>query len=358
VDLHPASGFDDGSVAVALDAHQQVGYGLFAESQSLMTHALVWSGTAASMIDLNPGPNYVSYARGVRDGQQVGAVIKYYPNGPGSDPPPYAMAAMWHGSADSWVDLHPAGYDYSTALATNGPEQVGMAYNLLFPFHAFLWHGTAASATDLGAFLPPGFDDPEALAIDRDGNIAGLAWRVVANHDAYAQMIVWTPQRSPGDVNLDGAVDFTDLLTLVQHYGQSGGWVDGDMNGDGTIGFDDLLAARPALRTGDPGNVRGERRRIGRDGVGARARRCFYVDRPHRREFSRRRYAQARGGLIVRWRRRASGSAARPASATHGSGTETNACSAWPTDTWPKCWAKVRRSVKSTVPSRLKSPVE
>lgn len=46
----------------------------------------------------------------------------------------------------------------------------------------------------------------------------------------------------PGDANNDGRVDFTDLLTLAQHYGATGaGWSIGDFNRDGTINFDDLV---------------------------------------------------------------------------------------------------------------------
>lgn len=46
----------------------------------------------------------------------------------------------------------------------------------------------------------------------------------------------------PGDANLDGQVDFSDLLTLAQHYGTAGAtWEQGDCNADGTVGFDDLL---------------------------------------------------------------------------------------------------------------------
>jgi hypothetical protein len=47
----------------------------------------------------------------------------------------------------------------------------------------------------------------------------------------------------PGDTNADGKVDFTDLLTLAQHYGQSGAtWQQGDFNASGTVDFADLLA--------------------------------------------------------------------------------------------------------------------
>ena len=45
-----------------------------------------------------------------------------------------------------------------------------------------------------------------------------------------------------GDTNLDGTVNFADLLALAQHYGQSGQtWSTGDTNYDGTINFTDLL---------------------------------------------------------------------------------------------------------------------
>ena len=46
----------------------------------------------------------------------------------------------------------------------------------------------------------------------------------------------------PGDANLDGKVNFDDLLILAQHFGKTGATLsDGDFNGDGTVGFDDLL---------------------------------------------------------------------------------------------------------------------
>ena len=45
-----------------------------------------------------------------------------------------------------------------------------------------------------------------------------------------------------GDANLDGKVDFKDLVLLAQNYGKTGGfWQDGDFNYDGKVGFDDLV---------------------------------------------------------------------------------------------------------------------
>ena len=47
----------------------------------------------------------------------------------------------------------------------------------------------------------------------------------------------------PGDANLDGHVDFSDLLLLAQHYGvtTSASWDQGDFNYDGSVDFTDLL---------------------------------------------------------------------------------------------------------------------
>jgi hypothetical protein len=46
-----------------------------------------------------------------------------------------------------------------------------------------------------------------------------------------------------GDANHDNTVNFSDLLTLAQHYGTSNAhWEDGDFNFDGAVNFTDLLA--------------------------------------------------------------------------------------------------------------------
>lgn len=47
----------------------------------------------------------------------------------------------------------------------------------------------------------------------------------------------------PGDANHDNTVNFSDLLTLAQHYGTSNAhWEDGDFNFDGSVNFNDLLS--------------------------------------------------------------------------------------------------------------------
>ena len=46
----------------------------------------------------------------------------------------------------------------------------------------------------------------------------------------------------PGDADLDGKVDFADLVIVARNYGKGRAtWADGDFNNVGSVGFDDLL---------------------------------------------------------------------------------------------------------------------
>jgi hypothetical protein len=46
-----------------------------------------------------------------------------------------------------------------------------------------------------------------------------------------------------GDLNVDGTVNFADLLALAQHYNSTGAdWSKGDLTYDGAVNFNDLLS--------------------------------------------------------------------------------------------------------------------
>jgi hypothetical protein len=83
-------------------------------------------------------------------------------------------ALLWEDSAESVVDLHPAGFDYSWAFATSGSQQVGSGDVTGGDWHALVWEGTPESVIDLHSFLPPGSMESEALGIDSSGNIVGF----------------------------------------------------------------------------------------------------------------------------------------------------------------------------------------
>ena len=114
INLHPANiNANDyqSSNALATDGTQQVGI-VRGGATFGQYHASLWSGTAASYVDLNP-TNSVSAAQSssasaIANGVEGGYAVVYKP-GTFSNPRPHAY--IWTGTAASGVDLHPNGYD-------------------------------------------------------------------------------------------------------------------------------------------------------------------------------------------------------------------------------------------------------
>ncbi len=186
VDLNP-SGFID-SIAYGVSGGQQVGAGRPTSGDP--EHARLWSGSAGSVMDLHPSGFDASNAFGISGGQQVG-----YAAGPTTAGGGHAL--LWSGSAGSAVDLHPSGFIASQALGTNGTQQVGFGvvggHN-----HALVWSGDAGKVVDLHQFLPQGFTDSQAKGIDSTGNIAGWAFDG-SNYHAF----LWTTGTFWGVDSLD-----------------------------------------------------------------------------------------------------------------------------------------------------------
>lgn len=191
INLNPAT--FDYSQAKATDGVQQVGYvGRWSES---MRRAALWGGSAQTFVDLTPQGFLDAEAFGVSQGQQVG-----YGNFFGR-----SHALLWSGTATSFVDLNPGSPDQwgSIAYATNGARQVGTAGGSLTNFarHAATWSGTANSYQDLHLLLQEAFrgqgEWSEALAVDEHGNIAGYAWDI--QRGAYSA-ILWRPVPEPSSL--------------------------------------------------------------------------------------------------------------------------------------------------------------
>lgn len=191
IDLTPFNlGFGAGQ-ALGTDGVQQVGYAQQVLSANAFSgsYAMVWSGTANSAVNLNPVGSIESQAKAVFGGQQVGYGFAHH-------------ALMWTGSAASFVDLHPVGYVISEANATNSVQQAGsgmvsISSSVAANSHALVWTGSAASVVDLNQFMPLGFTEAAATGIDAAGNIVGWASTGSRGIPANLHAVMWVPSATP-----------------------------------------------------------------------------------------------------------------------------------------------------------------
>ena len=189
IDLHP---FEFGeSAAMDTSGHQQVGVA-YGPPTGYAHHAWLWNGAAEGSVDLHPAGIWNdSIARATAGSQQVGN-INYI--GQGEDPSTTLIihAALWNGSPESVLDLHPplTDCDRSYGEDTDGVHQVGYGYfgtpDSLSPYRALLWEGSAASAVDLH---PPAFTHSFAEGVWGDEQV-GYAFNTVEG-DGYTRALLW-----------------------------------------------------------------------------------------------------------------------------------------------------------------------
>jgi hypothetical protein len=203
VDLNPAAATD--SAVRALSSSQQVGDAKVGG----VTRAAVWAGTAASYTDLTPaaatGGTLWSTTGIQQAGQAIIGGVRH--------------AGLWSGTANSFVDVHPAGYSESAIYDTTGTQQVGYA-QLSGKNHAGLWMGTAASFVDLN---PSGATASQANAtigtrqagtatfsgVDHAVVWAGTAASVL---DLQASMPAAYTSSSAASISTNGDFDGTSIL--------------------------------------------------------------------------------------------------------------------------------------------------
>lgn len=211
IDLSPAGSV--GSSAAGASGLQQVGSAGFVSGagQAAVNHAVLWSGSAAGVIDLGVGT-----ALAVGDGQQAGSANNH--------------AALWLGSAGSRVDLNPASWTQSVAAGVGGGRQVGSATRSVVcttkkgqcpggvrtEFHPFTWSGSAESAVDLTP-LGLGFGAGRALATDGVQQV-GIGYQVIGVNAFNGPFAVVWSGAADSAVNLNPPDSSTS-----QAYGVSGG---------------------------------------------------------------------------------------------------------------------------------------
>jgi probable HAF family extracellular repeat protein len=172
IDLHPATGYTQ-THAASTDGSHQVGGG--AAPGAVGWQALVWSGSADSVVNLHPNGYATSAAMNLWGTQVVGYAGQAAPNDG-----QIVHAAIWDLATGTFADLN-GDLVQSALLATNGSTQVGTIQTSADGIiHAALWYGTADSYVDLHALLPGNYNYSRATGIDADGNISGVAYNVDA----------------------------------------------------------------------------------------------------------------------------------------------------------------------------------
>jgi hypothetical protein len=141
VDLNPA-GFSS-SQAYGLSGNQQAGFGTPAGSPN---HALLWSGSANSAVDLNPAGFSTTLAMSTNGTQQVG-----FGSPSGSN---HHHALVWTGTPTSCVDLQqflPPGSIGSMAVSIDAKGDIaGWEIFGLDSYHAVEWIPKRASGSTQG----------------------------------------------------------------------------------------------------------------------------------------------------------------------------------------------------------------
>ncbi len=234
VDLNPPGVFF--STAYAVSGGRQVGL-----TNSGVNHAALWSGTAASRVDLHPAGASFSECNAIGGAQQVGRV---YINGA-------SHAALWTGSAASYVDLAPTNATYSWAYGVSANQQVGYAQINEGTAHAAYWSGSAASHVDLGALIPGNFADSKAYAISTSGgvtSVVGYGYNRTTNRN---EAILWT-RAAPcaADFNGTGGLTVQDIFDFLNAWFAS--LPSADFNHVGGITVQDIFDFLNAWFTGCP----------------------------------------------------------------------------------------------------------
>jgi hypothetical protein len=101
---------------------------------------------------------------------------------------------IWSGTAGSVVDLNPSGFDGTVARGIASGKEVGWGVNTdTGHTDALVWSGSAGSAIDLNAFLPFDSSSVHARGIDAAGDIIGDA----ILSDGTMHIVMWTPVPEP-----------------------------------------------------------------------------------------------------------------------------------------------------------------
>jgi hypothetical protein len=185
-DLTPSGAYY--SIARAADADSQSGYAQFGAS-----HAALWRGSAASFVDLHPATASASAVVGASGGWQVGTGT--FAN--------HTHAALWTGTSNSFSDLHPSGATDSGANSISGTQVAGWATFDGTNTHAYLWSTTGPAGLDLHPALGTNFMSSVVNRVWTDGQTTRAVGTALQISSGLEHAILWT-LRSPPTLVITG----------------------------------------------------------------------------------------------------------------------------------------------------------
>jgi hypothetical protein len=142
--------------------------------------AVVWHGTPGSMVLLGTTCDAALFnAQNGCGGSSALATNGSQQGGVATFGAREAHAALWSGTADSQTDLHPSQFTSSRISGMSTVFQAGDGWIGGLPFgagatrHGLLWQGTADSAVDLSPILPADYPYVTITGASPDGEVSG-----------------------------------------------------------------------------------------------------------------------------------------------------------------------------------------
>ncbi|MFI4881662.1 MAG: GC-type dockerin domain-anchored protein [Phycisphaerales bacterium JB064] len=231
--LHSGRGM--GSFVLAIHGEYQAG-----AAGDGRGHAALWQGTPESMVDLHPGGADHSlvrsiYTDGAGPGEQGGELNPTFSS---------SKAALWHGTAASYVDLHDDAWSDSRVWSVYDGWQVGMAApdDRSHIRVAMLWRGSKASSESLHDLLPTDESVSEARGVWHDGRTL----YIVGSAGGHAT--VWSRPLCLADLDADGELTVFDFLAFQNAF--DAGQLAADYDRDGSLTIFDFLAFQNAFDDG------------------------------------------------------------------------------------------------------------